>query len=302
MNNTKKYVLPVIRKQENIGNTVKDLNKSFSDLNHFLNLEKENVDNINNFAQNIDVIYDRLSNACSFLEQNKNNFLNVSGEVAINKIKWLKPIILFHIEKFYDDSAIFSAEYVNDVLCKWMQANYPVKANNIVKPNYVDGQTAFIFYLKTLDKSELYKYSNERAVYCQTQDVNVTVNCSTTTTGKACIAACGCVDCATTTYCKKTKPLTCMFKDRGLNLKNINRYLKLNSNYKSEDSYESSVRNIKLIVKDCVWQIDKTISDTIVQQSLLEEAIINPPKGIVTFASETQINTLGSNNSEIYPF
>ena len=302
MNNFKKYVLPDLRKQDDIGNTVNTLNKSFSDLENFLKIEKENVDNASNFTQNIDVIYDKLSVACSFLEQNKNNFLKISNEVAVNKTKWLKPLILLHIEKFYDEPSIFSEEYINDTLCKWMQANYPVKTDNVSKPNYVDGQTAFIFYFKTLDKSELIKYNNERTVYCQTQDVNVQVNCSTTTVGRACAGYCGCVDCTLTTYCKQSKTSTCVFKDRGLNLKNLNRYLKLNSSYKSEDSYENRIQNVKLIVKDCVWQIDKTLPNEVILKILQEEAKINPPKGIVTFGDENQINTLGVNSSEIFPF
>jgi hypothetical protein len=252
-----KYVLPYLSKQEDIGNTLQTLNKCFSDLNLFFDLERELDEDISNFAQNIDVIYDQLFNACSFLEQNKNNLSQKYLDVNTNKIKWLKPIILFYIEKVYDKSSIFSVEYIEDMLCKWMQTNYPVKTDNISKPNYIDGQIAFIYYLKSLDQKENYYYSNEKIVNCQTQNINITVNCSTTTSGRACAGSCGCIDCAGTSYCKQTKPITCVFTDRGLSLKQINRYLKLNAIYINDDSAETSVQSVKLIVKNCEWNINK---------------------------------------------
>lgn len=294
------YVLPYLTKQEDIGNSVNTLNRSFKDLENFLITEKRTAENINNFAQNIDDIYDRMEHACSFLETNGNNLLQLYKTVALNKIKWLKPINLFYKEKFYDNVSLFSEEYINDIICKWVQSNYPVKINETSKPSYVDGQTAFVFYLKTLDKSQTFTYSNENVVYCQTKDVGVQVNCSTQAVGKTCISVCGCVDCTLTTHCKKTKPIDCVFKDRGLNLKALNRYLKINANYNGDDTYDTKIQVVKLIVKDCVWQIYGTLPDEIIEQINIEAIQIIPPKGLVTFEEENQISDL--NGSEIFPF
>ena len=211
------YILPYLEKQEDIGNTVEVLNRSFKDLENFLSTEKQKAEEISDFVQNINTVYDKIDAACLFLEKNKNHLNFLYRNVVANKTKWLKPIILFYKEKFYDNSSLFSDEYINDLLCKWMQSNYPVKFNNSIKPNYVDGQTAVISYIRSLDEKHLYTYNNENSIYCQTEQLVLEVNCFTTVTGRTCAGGnCGCVDCAMTAYCKERKVIDCFFGDREI--------------------------------------------------------------------------------------
>lgn len=297
----KKYVLPTLSKTQDIGNTVESLNKSFLDLDNFLNKEKLKNNDINNFVNSINIIYDKLSFACSYIEQNKDNLINISKDVAVNKIKWLKPIILFYYEKFYNMPSIYSLKYIEDLICKWVQANYPVKINNVIKPNYVDGQKAIVFYLKTIDTTETFSYNNLSPILCLTEDAKVALNCTTSTTGKACIAACGCVNCANTVHCKQTKITPCFFKDKNTKVHtSVYRHLELNCDYINEDTKDVAIYSVNLIVKDCIWKIDKTLPSEVVKKELELLELSNPSKGIVSF-DDDQISTfVGS--GDLYPF
>jgi hypothetical protein len=298
----KKYVLPTLSKTQDIGNTVESLNKSFLDLDNFLNKEKLKNNDINNFVNSINIIYDKLSFACSYIEQNKDNLINISKDVAVNKIKWLKPVILFYNEKFYDRSSIYSLKYIEDLICKWVQANYPVKINNVIKPNYVDGQKAIVFYLKTIDTTETFSYNNLSPILCQTEDSKVALNCTTSTTGKACIAACGCVNCANTVHCKQTKITSCFFKDKFTKSQSIYRHLELNCEYINEDTKDVAIYGVNLIVKDCIWKIDKTLPAEEVKKLLELEYADDTDviKGLVTFEGYQISNFVES--MDLHPF
>lgn len=274
MKEIKNYVLPELKKLEDIGNTVEVLNLSFKSLENFLALESLNTEKNLNFVQNLNSMYDKIEYACSFLEKNKDNLLNAYKASAINKTRWLKPIFLFYKEKFYDDNTIFSEEYISDVLCKWIQATYPVKTNDIVNPNYVDGQEAFIFYLKSKENENKTEIHPSQFFNCQTENQDLTVSCSTTVVGRTCIAACGCVDCQKTEVCTSRKTLECSFKDRGLNLKSLNRYLQVDAYYYNIDTYDTEIQNVKLIVKDCVWQINKMLPNEKAKRFLEEKQSI----------------------------
>lgn len=255
----KKYILPTLKNTEDIGNTVGELNRSFKDLNSFFEKEKEKSGEVDTFIKNLSQIFNKMEQACNIMEKNKNTFFNLSQTVKDKKVKWLKPIVLFYNEKFYDNPSIFSFEYIEDRLCKWMQLNYPVKKNDVDKPLFVEGQTALIFYMKSKDSKASFSYSNETFVNCLTQNVSVSVSCSSRAVGKACVSNCGCVNCNAVIHCSKSETLGCYYRDRNLNLQSVNRYLKINSKYINDDSWDTSIFNVKLIVNDCEWNIDKSV-------------------------------------------
>lgn len=298
---SKSYILPDLKKQEDIGNTVETLNRSFKDYESFLSGEKAQVEKIQSNTVGLNYILNKIEESCVFMEENANSLLNLYTTVASNIQDWLKPIVLFYKEKFFDNSAVFSEEYIDDTVCKWVQSNYPVSVNKKSKPNYIEGQTAYIFYFKTLDKAQQFNYSQESSVTCVTEDVDVKLNCQTIIKGQTCQGGCGCVNCALTTNCKKTKNSKCRFKDRGLNVKSIKRYLKINADYKGDDTYDTKIGRVKLIVKDCEWQIEKKVVDKVVQEKEKEKEKVIPPQGLTTFEDKNSINLFGNSNN-ISPF
>ena len=297
----KNYILPKLKKTNDIGNTVEDLNRSFTDYESFLRKEKDDVEKIQKNIIGLDRMLSKIEESCLFLEENANNLSDLYTTIKLNIQDWLKPIVLFYKEKFFDDLAVFSEEYIDDTVCKWVQSNYPVVLNKKSKPKYIEGQTAYIFYLKVKDKEQNFKYNQESSVTCVTEDVDVKINCKTIIKGKTCQGGCGCVDCALTQNCKKTKEAKCRFKDRGLDVKSIKRYLKMTAEYSGDDTYDTKIGRVKLVVKDCEWQIEKKVVDKVVAEKVVEKAKVVPPKGLITFEDKKDISIFGTNGN-ITPF
>jgi hypothetical protein len=254
-----KIALPTLQKTQDIGDSLKNIDKSFNLLKTEIEQQKDSSNDIENLKNSISLFYDQLKFSIDFMKKRNPVYMETWEEIINKKNKYIKPIVTIYPEKIRDDLKQVSSGYIENIIHDWITKTYIIKSKKIDNPNYIEGQIAIIYYIKcSEDFRSIKDQTNNAYITCVTGDVNVTVNCESKRSGQVCIDGCGCVNCSKTESCSKSANLSCNFTDNNIISKTSNRYLNSNTSLVFEEYYENKFEFVKFIVEDCIWKVDKS--------------------------------------------
>jgi hypothetical protein len=254
----KNIILGNFSKTQDIGDTIGEINRSFKILDETVKDKKDIQSDINSFVSFTDDIYDKLNFCHKFMQENRFYLYDVWDEVVEKKEKFLKPIMVMYTEKIRNDILDFSQQYIENLLLDWVNTKYIILSKELDKPNYVEGQTINVYYLKA--EENIIESLNNRdtaTTTCIAKDVEVVVTCFSKRNGQACFDGCGCVSCGKTVTCKNTGQLSCYFTDSYLKRYGVERYLRSICGYTFEEYPDIKFDMVTYIVDDCVWKIKR---------------------------------------------
>lgn len=258
----KKLKLKLPQKTQEIGDSINRINWCFTTLKSYLRQLKEVKNEGDSLIDSVKVWSDDLTFCLNFMNRNNTKYLNLFEEVLNKKDLLIKPLILTYPSKIRSDVGAYSKLYIQNLVHDWITRFYPIQIPRVGKPNYVEGQKAVVYYLRSQETSLTRRTSARDTTVCVTTDINVTVACKSTRTGQVCINGCGCISCAGTKYCSKTERINCYFTDNNARRERVQRYLALNMKYEHVDFPETRFGFVRFIVEDCVWKVDNTVPVT----------------------------------------
>lgn len=262
-----KIPLISLNKQIDIGNSINSINNNFSVLQKNIDSQQEDQQEIQDFVDSIPQFFSDLKYSFDFFKKNYNTYKETMEVLINNKEKYLKPIITIYPQKFRYDNTKINANYIQNVLHDWVTSNYKISNNKLTqKPYYVEGQTIFIYFLRSSENTEksVPVKTTDNAICSVTTSI-ATGTCTQYTVGSVCIDHCGCVGCGGPITYNVTKDITstCYYNDNGVLSKSTLRYLTSNVSYKYVNYIENNFEFVKFIVEDCVWKVDNSPSSSI---------------------------------------
>jgi hypothetical protein len=254
-----KISLPQILKTEEIGDSLGKINKSFTILNNILDDQKQALNDINKFKDSIGVLIKDLKFSYNFMKRRNPVYKETWEDILNKRYKYIKPIIAIYPAKIRDDVVSYSSSYIENLIYDWLTKTYIIRSKKLDRPNYIEGQKAIIYFLKSTEiVRNISEQIDRSSITCQTEDINVTVNCESKRSGQVCVNGCGCVNCSGTATCPKTQKVICNFSDQQKSNKEVPRYLQSKTSLKFEEYFENKFGFVRYIVEDCIWKVDKS--------------------------------------------
>jgi hypothetical protein len=254
--------LPKISKISAIGDTVKNINLSFETLKNKIDEQNTNFLEFDNFKNTINIFSEQLRFAHDFLKSKQQTYLDTYETIENSREQYLKPLVLFYPKKIREDDPRIKLSYIQNLLYAWITKTYPINQNNIKNPNYVQGQKAIVYFLRSKEIiRESSDFVDRDTVLCITNPVNtINVSCTSRRVGRVCVNRCGCIDCGSTKTFLESKQYPCFFTDYNNQSRpsQVTRQLKSSSKYQYNEYPETKIEFIEFIVDECMWKVFTT--------------------------------------------